>query len=42
MFNSDYFEFLDLILRSGDISNKMTYLEVLYDHDELNEFITAT
>jgi len=31
--NSDYFELLDLILSSGDISNKMTNLEVLYDHD---------
>ena len=32
-FNSDYFELLDLIFSSGDISNKITNLEVLYDHD---------
>ena len=32
-FNSNYFELLDLIPSSGNIANKITELEVLYDHD---------
>jgi len=32
-FNTDYFELLDLVISSESISNKITELEVLYDHD---------